>query len=241
MIKINLLPQEFRKDEKHSLVLPDIISPKSLFLFLFLLIIVEAGLFAYTRWLLEPRYEALQDQFISLGPKLKVVRSIKTETSAKQKTLRALSKKMERPFYWTGILNAVARGTVKGVWLNHLVVETREFEIKKDEEKKEAEKEDSSPKKRPRRKRSSKGPEKEKRFVLALKGRVAAMSGETAVMSHLISRLKQQEAMREAAEDIFLERISRGTLGEKQVYDFVVLCLFRREFEPYLRESGRRS
>lgn len=230
MIRVNLLPPEFRHDPPRKFKLPPFVSPKGLIIFLAALALAEAALFLYLKMALEPRFAERQSTYLRLGPDLKSVRDIKNRAAAAQEVNRQLVAWIKSGSSWTALLNDLSGGMEKGVWLTHLTFERREMDQPAKLEGSErtttanpsAAAAVADVQSRVNRLGRKKQPQKERRVVMVIRARVVAGEEQAAVTGRLIENLKNQPAISGLIEDLRLEEIRRTDDTEVSMFDFVI-------------------
>lgn len=244
MIRINLLPAEYRHEPPRKFKLPAFVSPKGLLVFLAVLVIAELLIFAYLKMVAEPKFAARQIAHLKLGPDLKAVRDIKNRASAAQEVNRQLLAWIKTGTSWTSMMNDLSAGMEKGVWLTHLTFERRD-----DDAPIEADSRAQSPvqtagavnpnaaaaaadiKDRVNRLGRKKQAGKERRAVMVIRARVVAGEDQTAVTGRLIENLKNRPAISGLIEDLRLDEIRRTEDTEVSMFDFVISGAVRREYD----------
>ena len=215
MILINLLPPELRKKESSKIVLPDIPIKKTLItaaagvLALQVLLTLAALFFVW-------RDSAMQSEIDRLSADIKETRSLKSQTVSAQNKLKDIHGLTDKKFYWSSLLNAVSDSITKGVWLRSLSLgEVPEEAPAAPSAKK------SSVKKAPAAGQMTR--------VLQLEGSVAASGQETAFIGKYVKSLKENAYFSELFRDIELSNINQRKVKDFDVYDFVLLCKFRKD------------
>ena len=248
MIRINLLPPEFRHAPAKRFKLPPFVSPKGLLCFLAALVCLEAAMAANLKFFAGHRFDQQQNEYRSLGPSLKKVRDIKKQASEMQDVTRQLTVWMEPVATWTAFMNGLAAGMEKGVWLTHLQFERRWFDLPE----KPADPEPAVTKPAPGKKAAagskpaaqpapaaasrlgaarggrSRQDAKEERVVMIIKGRVAVDQQEAAVAGRFIDHLKNQKALGDLVEDLRLDEMRRSPESEVPMFDFVIVGTVKR-------------
>ena len=220
MILINLLPPELRKTETQKIVLPEIPIKKTLIvsgLSLLALLLLLTAVVGFFTW----REATMRHQIDQLTGELQETRRIKTQTKASLEKLQDIRNLTDKKFYWASLLNAVSESMTKGVWLRSLSL---------DEVMEEA----------PRRalpvSKPAEGDKKPERKtapptavrVLKLEGSVTAAGQETAFIGKYVKSLKENATFSDLFRDVELSNINQRKIKEFDVYDFVLLCKFRK-------------
>lgn len=244
MIRINLLPEEFRRKEPKRFKLPAFVSPKGLLIFLAGLAVAELLLLIFLKFFAGGHFDRLQTEYRNLGADLKGVRDIKRQASLAQEVNRELLAWMDPSLHWTPLMNDLANGMEKGVWLTHLQFERREFDAPIKVETANAaptagsvgavsaEAQALVARVQGAGGRGKKGGgDKEKRVVMVLRGRVAVDEQEAAVVGRFIENLKNQKSIAALTEDLRLDEIRRTADSEVPMFDFVVSGTVRPERE----------
>ncbi len=244
MIRINLLPKEFRHPEPRRFKLPAFVSPKGLLMFLAVLAVVELALFIVLKLVVGTHFDRLQAEYRNLGGDLKGVREIKRQASLAQEVNRHLMAWMDPSIHWTPFMNDLAGGMEKGVWLTHLQFERREFDAPIKVETADtaagnasvgavsAEAKALVARVQGGGARGKKGGgDKEKRVVMVLRGRLAVEEEEAAVVGRFIENLKNQKAIAALVEELKLDEIRRTADSEVPMFDFVVSGVVKRDRE----------
>ena len=206
MIEINLLPEELRKKEKIKLDLPEVLVFKILSVILIVVISAQILLstFAVYQKIEFMRTKKAAETLISEDHE---IAARKAQTLAMSNHLKEIRAMTERKFLWAVLLNALSDSMTKGVWLRSLSVAT----LVADEP-------------------VSKKKEKiQKRRILNLEGSVIGSGQETAIIGKFIQQLKESPRFGEWFEDIKLSTINQKKIKDFDVYDFVLIGIFKRE------------
>jgi len=240
VIKLDLLPPEFRHAPPKRFKLPPFVSPKGLLGFLAALVIVEIGLFAVLKLVLEPGFESQQSKYLQLGPNLKGVRDIKDKAAKAQQVNRQLRSWMDSGLSWTLLLADISKGMEKGIWLTQLSFERRDFDapIKLEDPSKAgaianpaATAAVADIQGRVKNMGRKKQAEKERRAVIVIRGRVATGEDEAAITGRFIENLKNQKAVTGLIEDLRLDEIRRTPDTEVPMLDFIISGAVKPELE----------
>jgi hypothetical protein len=239
MIRVNLLPEEFRQPEVKKFKLPEFVGPKGLLVFLGLLVCIELALLAYLKFVAEPQYVNYQSKYLQLGPNLKGVRDIKSQAAKAQDVNRQLLSWINAGHSWSSLLDGISSGMEKGVWLTLLTFERRDFDVPlKVEERAQpalnpaatAAVADIQSKVKGMGKKTKESA-KERRVVMVIQGRVAAEDNQAAVTGRLIESMKNQSPVSDLIEDLRLDEIRRADESQSGIFDFVISGVVRREKE----------
>ncbi len=207
MIEINLLPEELRKKEKIKLDLPEV--PVFKILSTVLIVVISAQIllstFAVYQKIEFIRTKKAVEKLINED---REIAARKAETLAMSNDLKEIKAMTERKFLWAVLLNALSDSMTKGVWLRSLSVATL------------AANEPTSKKK---------GGKVQKRRILNLEGSVIGSGQETAIIGKFIQQLKESPRFGEWFEDIKLSAINQKKIKDFDVYDFVLIGIFKRE------------
>ena len=227
MILINLLPQDLRKTETQKIVLPEIPVKKTLIisglsvLGLLLLFTAVVGFFSW-------REASVKQQIDRLTTELQETRKIKAQAKISMEKLNDIKALTDKRFYWASLLSAVSESMTKGVWLRSLGLD----EVMEEAPRRAAEpskaasgsKPDATGDKKPERRLVLQTPTR----VLKLEGSVTASGQETAFIGKYVKSLKENATFAELFRDIELSDINQRKIKEFDVYDFVLLCKFKR-------------
>ena len=206
MIEINLLPEELRKKEKVALDLPEI--PVFKILWVILAIVVSAQILL-SIFAVYQTMELIQVKkgVETLAKENREISVRKAETVAMSVQLKEIQALTERKFLWSVLLNAMSDSMTKGVWLRSLSVTT----VAADDAG--LRKKGSAPKGR----------------TLNLEGSVIGSGQETAIIGKFIKQLKETPQFGELFEDIKLSAINQKKIKDYDVYDFVLIGIFKKE------------
>lgn len=122
MIHLDLLPEEFRVEEKTGFQLASLASSKSILIFLVFCIGLSVLMLLFKTFIAVPQYKAAQDLYFQHSPSVARMQALKAEISRAQDQERLLNVGMSRPFYWTDVMNGLSESLVKGIWLNQIHV-----------------------------------------------------------------------------------------------------------------------
>jgi hypothetical protein len=241
MIKLDLLPPEFRHAPPKRFKLPPFVSPKGLLVFLAALVAAELALFAILKVVLEPGFEAQQSKYLQLGPNLKGVREIKDKAAKAQQVNRQLLSWMDSGISWTLLLADISKGMEKGVWLTQLAFERRDFDAPVRVEDPSKAGAIANPaataavadiqNRVKSMGRGKKQAQQERRAVIVIRGRVATGEDEAAITGRFIENLKNQRAVSSLIEDLRLDEIRRTPDTEVPMFDFVISGAVKPELE----------
>lgn len=218
MILINLLPPELKRKERSKLLLPEIPVKKTL-------LWTTAGLVGIQTLLsvlalgISLRAIGMKHEIVSLTKDTLETRKMKSETLAAQNRLKDIRQLTTKKFYWATILNALTQSVTKGVWLRSLSVE---------ETFAQAPKKAAAPDRKTTPARKQNAPA-QKVTSLRLAGSVYAAGQETAYVGKFVKALKDNEALKELFSAIELSDTNQRKIGEYDVFDFVLLCKFRKD------------
>ncbi len=240
MIKLDLLPPEFRHAPPKRFKLPPFVSPKGLLVFLAALVVAELALFVTLKFVLEPGFEAQQSKYLQLGPNLKGVREIKDKAAKAQQVNRQLLSWMDSGISWTLLLADISKGMEKGVWLTQLSFERRDFDapVKIEDASKAgtianpaATAAVADIQNRVKSMGRKKQADKERRAVIVIRGRVATGEDEAAITGGFIEILLLQNAVVSLIEVLRLDEIRRTPDTEVPMFDFVISGAVKPELE----------
>lgn len=226
MIRINLLPPEFRYQKPKQFRLPPFVSPKGLLFFLAALICIEIAIGVDLKFFAGQKFDQQQAEYRDLGPRLKEVRAIRAKAGQAQDVERQLKAWMNPPVTWTAFMNALSEGMEKGVWLTHLTFEHKDFEPVAAPEIVPGAASSTG-----RTVRGGAQAAKERRTVMVIQGRVAVDQEEAAVAGRFIEKLKNQKTISELTEDVRLDSIRRTPDSEAAMFDFTILGTVKRARE----------
>ena len=206
MIEINLLPEELRKKERVKLDLPEIPVFKILSVMLVVVVSTQILLSAFAVYQ-TIEFIGLKKGVETLTKENRAISARKAETAAMGTQLREIQAMTERKFLWSVLLNDLSDSMTKGVWLRSLSVTT----LAADETG--SRKKGNAPKGR----------------VLNLEGSVIGSGQETAIIGKFIKQLKESPRFGELFEDIKLSAINQKKIKDFDVYDFVLVGIFKKE------------
>lgn len=220
MIHLNLLPEELRKKEAPKFVLPEIPIRKTLIVTACALLALQA-LFLLAAFGLSVAAAAVRAEVDGLVASSRDTARHKEETQKVEKRLHSIGQVTAREFYWASLFGALTQAMTKGVWLRSLSVERSE--------------------------RLREGPASasgggevmEKCHSLKLEGSVLAPGQETVHIGKFVKSVKQNEMLAALFDDVEIFNITQRKVKDYDVYDFVVLCRFKKgKFEPKATPSG---
>lgn len=212
MIKINLLPPEHRRKEHIKISLPDMPIGKilaGLFAVFFVAQVFFSGYAVYEH----VRVAKVADEIARLTEENRSIAKQKTDIAALNNRLKEIDSLTARRFFWCNLLNSVSDSTTKGVWLTSLSLESQDI---------------AAP---PPPKSSSKAPppKPKKAYFLRLEGSVVGEGQETAYIGKFIKELKDNPDLGKLFDDVKLSTINQKKIRDVDVYDFVLLCVFKPE------------
>ena len=203
MIEINLLPEELRKKDTLKLMLPDLPIGKILWIVFGVFFICQIGLsiFAFYE---KARISAVQAEINRLSRETEKTVRYKADILAIRGRLKEISGLTDRKFFWTRLMNSISDSTTKGVWLSALSVS---------EEQQDA----------------GGGPSKKTTHFLQLTGSAVGQGEETAYIGKFIKQLKDDPLLGDLFTEIKLSNINQRKIRDYDVYDFVLVCVFKSE------------
>ncbi|MFT5207956.1 MAG: Tfp pilus assembly protein PilN [Candidatus Omnitrophota bacterium] len=226
MIQVDLTPQEYRYIKPGS-NLPPFVSPKNVIRLWVIIFIIQMILVLMNNFYLSPKQEASRQAIVSIGKPLGEVRKIKTETSDLQARVRLLEGGVNKPLYWTQILNEISEAIVSQVWLNHIQLKQNIFDLSMEEATARAQASVTRLDPVPVVKRYL----TEKRLTIALSGQSINPDQGTAIVGRFIDSLKSQPILKKVTSDIVLDKVKKVRSGTHQLLDFRIYCVFKPEYE----------
>ncbi len=226
MIQVDLTPQEYRYQKPGS-NLPPFVSPKNVIRLWVVLFGIQIVLVLITNFYLAPKQEVSRKALVSIGKPLGEVRKKKAETSELQARVRLLKGGVEKPIYWTQILNEISDAMVSQVWLNQVQLKQNVFDLSIEEATARAQANATRVDPTPVVKRFL----TEKRLTIALSGQSADPDQGTAIVGRFIDSLRSQPTLKKMTSDILLDKIKKVRQGTHQVLDFRIYCVFKPEYE----------
>jgi len=220
ILRLNLLPEEMRKKE-----VPKLLDNEQLqklvryFIIGFVGIQILLGVLAMFKAL---ELNALKSQTQNLRPQLTETLQQKSAMDAMRARLGQIAKIREARFYWWNLLNAITNDMTKGVWLTGFTIgEGEESTIGKKVEAPVA-------KKLGKQKGGDKTGGVSASKYLRLDGSAVGAGQETAYIGKFISQLKSDPLLQQIFETIEPANITQKKIREYDVYDFAVICRFRK-------------
>ena len=216
MILINLLPQELRKKEVTRIVMPEIPIKKTLIAIgaalaaLQILLTLVAVFFSL-------REAAVKHEITILTSQTQETHQFRTQTLTVLNKLKDIHALTDKKFYWASVLNAISESLTKGVWLRGLSLDEVIEETPRVA--------DASVKANAGKKSQSKN---QTIRVMKLEGSVTASGQETAFIGKYVKSLKENPYLTELFRDVELANINQRKIKEFDVYDFILLCKFRK-------------
>lgn len=215
MIHINLLPEELRRKEPPKLHLPEIPIKKTLIGIGLALVALQVAL-SLLALFFGLRAVSVQREIDRLKIETKSTQDLKAKTSDAEGKIQKIRQMTEKKFYWTSLLNAISESMTKGVWLRSLSLEDVTADPKKSSKK-------ASAKKNPAKKATG-----EVVRALKIEGSVMAPGQETAFIGRYVKALKEHPYFAELFMDAQLAGINQRKIKDFDVYDFTLLCKFRK-------------
>lgn len=215
MITINLLPEELRRKETPKVLLPEIPIKKTLIAIGLALVVVQF-LLSLLAAVFGLRAGGIRREIRRLSEETRQIQDLKTKTSAAQDKLKIIRSMTQEEFYWASVLNSISESLTKGVWLRSLSLE----DVPEDP---------SKVVKTPPLKTASKKPSSVPMTrVLKVDGSVMAPGQETAFIGRYVKSLKEEPYFTGLFMDIRLDGILQRKIKDFDVYDFTLLCKFRK-------------
>ncbi len=219
MILINLLPPELKRREPSKLVLPEIPIKKTLASLTVGVLVIQA-LLSVAALGVGMRASGMRREIASLTESLAELKKIKSQTVALQGRMRDIRALTSKKFYWASILSALTESTTKGVWLRSLTLIEGAAEARKTPAP--AAKADKKP-----AKKTETAPVSTK--IVKLEGSVYAPGQETAYVGRFVKALKDNATLKEVFGEIELSNTNQRKINDYDVFDFVLLCRFKKE------------
>ncbi|GEM_PF-1019040 len=229
MIEINLLPEDLRKKESVAFVLPELPIKRTLKILLaaFVGLQIVFGCLAILR---RVDAAATSSAIVSLKEQNKEILERKEAIQRLKVRLKDAHVVASRPYQWSRLLNALSDSTTKGVWLRGLSltdVQSGGGVGKGDT--------GSAARKR-RAAEAAAGAKTEKKRALLLEGTVVAQGQETAYVGKFIKVLKENAYLSTLFESIELQNMNQRKIRETDVFDFSLVCTFRKEKKAAVAE-----
>lgn len=257
MILINLLPEELRKKEIVKLSLPELPSKKTIIRVIgaFLGIQILLTFFSvYQHFFVMP---GLQKETTALATRLKDITDKKDQIISMNGRLKQIKDATDRKLYMAYLLNTLSGSMTKGVWLTSFSIETPTIaakkgdkaskkgskdalpadaakdssKAKKEKDGKDSKKKDAAKPKAGNQKGADTAPEAPKKVTnLKLKGTVYAPNQETASIGRFLKELKSNRSFSDYFTDIELGNMSERKIKDYDVYDFEIVCRFKKDY-----------
>lgn len=212
MIEINLLPEDLRKREAMKLTLPDAATLQkfALGLALFFGIQILISMFALFQ---KVEILSIRTQIAALKQENKEILERKAETALMANRLQQIEWMTKRPFHWSALLNSLSHSMTKGVWLRELSVA------------------DVSLPGPGQAGQGSKAPATNSPKVRSLKLQGSSMGEghETSYIGKFIKGLKEGSPFGQYFSQIELMNINQRKIKDFDVYDFELICVFKKE------------
>ena len=214
MIEINLLPEQLRKKESVKIALPEIPIKKTIFVALGAIFGLQA-LFTLFTVFLGFQEASYTRQIQALQDTNKEITRQKSETISIHNRLKDARAATSRKFYWSSLLNALSNSMTKGVWLRAFYVS--DMEPKSNTSSKPADPAPTSDKKTTKDK------------FLIIEGSAVGAGQETAFIGKFLKQLKDNPMFTNLFQDIKPSNINQRRIKEYDVYDFMIICRFRKD------------
>ena len=214
MIEINLLPEELRKREIAKLKLPEIPTLQKITyaLLIFIGFQVLVSFFA-----LYQRVEILgvRSQIASLKQENKEILRRKSETAVLNSRLRKIEFMTKRKLFWSSLLNSLSHAMSKSVWLRQFSILDLDLSGSGVFAGTQGE--------------SSAGSAAQKIRCLKLEGSAVGQGQETSYIGKFVKGLKESGSFAGFFAQIELSNINQRKIKDFDVYDFELVCVFRKE------------
>lgn len=208
MIEINLLPPEHRRKERRKLALPsDLPAGKVVLVTLGALFALQLVASAYG-FFQSARLKRVEAEIARLKTENADVTLQKAEIDAMKARIREVDLLSERKFAWTALLNAFSDAISKGIWLTSFYVADGEAPQSVGGE--------------------TDGANAERMRYLRIEGSAVGQGDETANIGKFIQSLKENAVISELIEDVRLININQKKIREFDVYDFLLVCIFKK-------------
>ena len=216
MIQTNLLPEEFRKKERIKLTLPEIPLRKFSLIFFGVFFVAQLSLsfFAFYK---KTRIGDAKKEIAAFKAQNRDLTLRKTETAMMKVRLKEAEALTRHDFFWSRLLNDISDSIPKGVWLTR-------FSVQEAEGTAEAVRAASG--------RARKGQAFAAAKVLRLEGSAVGPGQETAIIGKFIKELKENAGLEEIFQDVKLSDINQKKIRDADVYDFVLICVFKQGKSP---------
>ncbi|HTL70430.1 MAG TPA: hypothetical protein VL404_03970 [Candidatus Eisenbacteria bacterium] len=208
MIEINLLPEELRRKDKFKIVLPDLPIGKTIVALFAFFFIAQMGLLIFAFYE-RGRVIELKKEITVLTDETRDLARKKADIVAMRSRLKEIDALTSRDVYWSKLLNAVSDSMTKGTWLTGFsLLETQES---------------SGPPPAP----GKPAPRGRRIRQIRLEGSVVGQGQETAFIGKFIKEIKSNAFLNALFDDVKLANITQKKIREFDVYDFVLICVFK--------------
>lgn len=205
-VEINLLPPEYRKKERAKLALPsDLPAGKVVLLALGGIFAVQLLVSGYA-FFQASRMTQVTAAIEKLKAENKEITAQKAEIEAMKDRAREVDRLSARPFYWSNLLGALTDSVSKGIWLTSLHIG-------------EGPAPDAV---------GAQGGGNATIRYLRIEGSAVGQGDETASIGKFIAELKENPLLDELFDDVRLSNIKQKKIREFDVYDFLLVCVFRK-------------
>ncbi len=232
MIEINLLPEGLRKKGSTRLGSSDL--PIRKILTIAVMVLVVSQVFLAAAVFTVGTQAAWKTKLVSrLKEAGRETEAQKSEAAATDEHLKEIQRLTTRKFYWASLLNALSGSMTQGVWLRSLSVIDERPLVRKAPVKTEKKPAKPAAKKKGQAEKPDEPQETpaepERRRSLKLEGSVAGSGQETASVGKFLKELKTNDFFSGVFDDIELSDMNQRKIKDVDVYDFVLLCRFKRE------------
>ena len=210
MIEINLLPEELRKKDKFKIVLPELPIGKTLIVLFGAFFAVQILLLLYACYQ-KGRVIELKKEIVVLSDETREVAKQKADIVSMRSRLKEIDALTAREYFWSRLLNAVSDSVTKGTWLTGFSIQETE----------------AAPTESTQAGTSDKKPAVRRLRLLRLEGSVVGQGQETAYIGKFIKEIKESALLNELFSDVKLSNITQKRIREFDVYDFILVCVFK--------------
>lgn len=207
MIKINLLPDEFKRTQKpkasFEFKMPEF-GPKAIKIAVISLSILIGFhiLLVISIFLKDSSLKKLDSKWSSLQPQKIEIDRLNSEITAVEKTVLPIKQLVEKRFLWSKKLNQLSDLMTPGIWFTRLSIEIQVKDAQKGDYIR----------------------------ILNLEGCAASLYGdETALVGKFIKALQEDKDFFQHFSEVKLGPMQKAMIEKNEIMNFKVFCIFRKD------------
>lgn len=206
MIEINLIEEKFRQRTSGNAI-QSFAKKGTKYIVIGILVLGVQTLLFSSAFFCDKKIQNINKKLNFLVEANRQVIAQKSEISLATETLNELNQISQRSFYWANLISDMVNSVTQGVWLNRVTIENgQKFAL------------DAKP-----------DASSEAVKLLKIEGVSVGAGQESEYVADFVKQMREKETIREVFEDVQLTSIQQRKIKNTDVYDFRVMCVFRKD------------